>query len=75
MSRFVAFVLAALFAAGAVHAQAVDGRLKRILDSKTISIAYRADATPFSFEDDKKQATGFTVELCKAVVKSIERQY
>ena len=75
MSRFVAFVLAALFAAGAGHAQAVDGRLKRILDSKTISIAYRADATPFSFEDDKKQATGFTVELCKAVVKSIERQY
>ena len=75
MSRFVAFVLAALFAAGAVLAQAVDGRLKRILDSKTISIAYRADATPFSFEDDKKQATGFTVDLCKAVVKSIERQY
>ena len=75
MFRSVAFVLAALFAAGAVHAQAVDGRLKRILDSKTISIAYRADATPFSFEDDKKQATGFTVDLCKAVVKSIERQY
>ena len=75
MSRFVAFVLAALFAASAGHAQAVDGRLKRILDSKTISIAYRADATPFSFEDDKKQATGFTVDLCKAVVKSIERQY
>lgn len=75
MFRTFAFVLAALFAAGAVHAQAVDGRLKRILDSKSIAIAYRADATPFSFEDDKKQPIGFTIDLCKAVVKSIERQH
>ena len=75
MFRTLSLALAALFAAGAVHAQAVDGRLKRILDSKTISIAYRADATPFSFEDDKKQAVGFTIDLCKAVVKSIESQH
>ena len=78
MFRTFAFVLAALSAlcaAGAVHAQAVDGRLKRILDSKSIAIAYRADATPFSFEDAAKQPIGFTIDLCKAVVKSIERQH
>ena len=33
-----------------------------------------ADATPFSFEDEKKQPVGFSIDLCKAVVKSIERQ-
>jgi len=75
MFRTIALALAALFAAGTLHAQAVDGRLKRILDSKSISIAYRADATPFSFEDDKKQPVGFTIDLCKAVVKSIEREH
>lgn len=74
MFRTVAFALAALFAAGSLHAQAVDGRLKRILDSKSISIAYRADAAPFSFIDDKKEPVGFAIDLCKAVVKSIERQ-
>jgi len=75
MYRTIALALAALLSAGAVHAQAVDGRLKKILDAKSISIAYRADATPFSFEDDQKQPVGFTVDLCKAVVRSIERQY
>jgi glutamate/aspartate transport system substrate-binding protein len=74
MFRTVVLALATLFAAGTLHAQAVDGRLKKILDSKTISIAYRADATPFSFEDDKKQPVGFAIDLCKEVVKSIERQ-
>jgi glutamate/aspartate transport system substrate-binding protein len=75
MFRSLAFALAALFAAGSLHAQAVDGRLKKVLDTKSIAIAYRADATPFSFEDAAKQPVGFTIDLCKAVVKSIERQH
>jgi len=57
MSRITTLFLATLFTAGAVHAQALDGRLKKIADSKTISIAYRTDATPFSFTDEKKQVT------------------
>jgi len=56
-----------------VHAQVLDATLKKIRDSKTITIAYRADALPFSFEDNK-QPTGYTVDLCKRVVASIEQQ-
>lgn len=74
MPRFIAIALAALLAAGAVHAQAVDGRLKKILDTKTISIAYRADAAPFSFLDEQKQPTGYSVDLCKEIVRSIEAE-
>jgi glutamate/aspartate transport system substrate-binding protein len=74
MLRIATLVFAALFAAGAVHAQALDGRLKKIADSKTIRIAYRTDATPFSFADDKNQPVGFSIDLCKRVVNSIERQ-
>ncbi|MGH8617337.1 MAG: amino acid ABC transporter substrate-binding protein [Burkholderiales bacterium] len=64
------------FIAGAVQAQAqaLDGRLKKIADTKAINIAYRADATPFSFTNDKKEPVGFTIDLCKRVVNSIERQ-
>jgi len=74
MLRTLICALAALFAASAVQAQALDGRLKKIADAKAISIAYRADATPFSFTNDKKEPVGFTIDLCKRVVNSIERQ-
>ena len=72
MIRLVALAVAALLAASAAHAQ--DGRLKRILDSKSISIAYRADATPFSFLEGK-EVTGYSVDLCKFVVQSLERHH
>jgi len=69
----IALALLALFAAAA-QAQSLDGRLKRIADAKTVNIAYRADAMPFSYTDDKKEVAGFTVDLCKRVVNSIARQ-
>ena len=74
MLRTLALFTFALFAAGAVHAQALDGRLKKIAGAKAISVAYRADAVPFSFVNDKGQPDGFTIDLCKRVINSIERQ-
>ena len=73
MVRFAFAAIAVFIAAGASHAQALDGRLKKIAATKTIAIAYRADATPFSFMDDK-QVVGFSIDLCKRIVNSIERQ-
>lgn len=73
MIRTIALASALLLAAGAVHSQNLDGRLKTIAANKTITIAYRADAAPFSFTDDK-QAVGYSIDLCKRVVNSIERQ-
>jgi ABC-type amino acid transport substrate-binding protein len=64
---------AALLAAATVHAQALEGRLKRIAETKTIAIAYRADAVPFSFARDGRP-DGFSIDLCKRVVNAIERQ-
>jgi len=51
-----------------------EGRLKRIQETKTISVAYRTDALPFSFEDADKKPTGYTVDLCRGVIAVIERQ-
>jgi ABC-type amino acid transport substrate-binding protein len=65
--------LALLLVAGAAHSQST-GRLKNIAATKTITIAYRSDATPFSFTDEKKQVTGFSIDVCKRVIASIERQ-
>jgi ABC-type amino acid transport substrate-binding protein len=73
MLRSCTLALALLVAAGPAAAQSLDGRLKKIADSKTITIAYRADATPFSFTEDK-DVVGFSIDLCKRVVNSIESQ-
>ena len=73
MLRTAFAALAALLLASAAQAQPLDGRLKRIAETKTIAIAHRTDAMPFSFTENG-QVTGFTVDLCKRVVTSIERQ-
>jgi ABC-type amino acid transport substrate-binding protein len=55
-------------------AQSQGGRLKSIAASKTIRIAHRTDALPFSFIDHNKEVAGYTVDVCKAVVDSLQRQ-
>jgi ABC-type amino acid transport substrate-binding protein len=67
----VAFALLALPALAL--AQAPD-TLRKIRDSKSITIAYRTDALPFSFNDEKGQPAGYTVDICKRIVASIEQQ-
>ncbi len=75
MSRILSLVVALLLAPAFALAQGtpIEGRLKKIRDSKTITVAYRTDALPFSFEDNK-QPTGYSVDLCKRVIGSIEQQ-
>ena len=51
-----------------------EGRLKQIHETKTISVAYRTDALPFSFEETDKKPAGYTVDLCRGVIAVIERQ-
>ena len=68
----LAALVAALLPALAV-AQGTD-RLKRIKETRTIAIAHRTDALPFSYLDESKQPTGYTVELCKRVVTLLEQQ-
>jgi ABC-type amino acid transport substrate-binding protein len=70
----VAFAALLSLSFSAAGQEALDGRLKKIRDSQTISVAYRTDAAPFAFEDGSKQPTGYTVDLCRRVVGAIERQ-
>ena len=73
MIRRLAALAALALAPALATAQAPADTLKKIRDTKTVTIAYRTDALPFSFEEDKQPA-GYTVELCKRVVASLEQQ-
>ena len=55
-------------------AQSLDGRLKMVRDTATLRIAYRTDSRPFSFLDAQGQPTGYTIELCERIGKSIEHE-
>jgi ABC-type amino acid transport substrate-binding protein len=66
--------LAVLLAVPALtRAEAMDATLKKIRDTKTITLAYRVDALPFSYEENGQPA-GYSVELCKRIVASLEQQ-
>jgi ABC-type amino acid transport substrate-binding protein len=78
MLRFA--ILSFAFFASLVSASAQtpippDSRLKPIVDNKTVRIAYRTDATPFSFKNDKGEPAGFSLELCQLVTQSIGQQF
>jgi ABC-type amino acid transport substrate-binding protein len=78
MSRLISLIAALCFAPALALAQtgtaSLDGRLKKIQETKTISVAYRTDALPFSFEDNEKKPAGYMIDLCRSVVAAIERQ-
>lgn len=70
----IAAALFALAAAASLHAQTLDATLKKVRDTKSITIAYRTDAQPFSYAGTDKQPAGYTVDICKQVVANMEEQ-
>ena len=78
MLRWPAFFLAFFVYTAAAMAQSqvpADSHLKAITETKTIRIAYRTDATPFSFANGNHEAVGFSIDLCQLVTKSIAQQF
>jgi len=73
MPRLLVSLIAMVFAPAAL-AQSAEGRLKQLGETATVRLAYRSDANPFSFVNAKGEPDGYTVDLCKVVVKSLEQQ-
>ncbi len=63
-------VLLTAFAAAPAGAQTID----RLKQDKTIRLAVRDDAPPFSFKDANGKPAGFMVDLCQAVVGRLSDQ-
>ena len=57
---------------GSAHSQ--ESRLTAIAGSKSIKVAHRIDATPFSFATAFNDPTGYSVDLCRLVVESMQRR-
>jgi glutamate/aspartate transport system substrate-binding protein len=74
MRRLFLFVIAIASIADAAPAQTLEGRLSQISSTKVVKLAHRTDANPFSFVNAQGQPDGYTVDLCKSVVHSLELQ-
>jgi glutamate/aspartate transport system substrate-binding protein len=68
-------LIASLLGASAQTQIPPDSRLKSIAATKNIRIAFRVDATPFAFRDEKGQPTGYSIDLCQEITQSIAQQF
>src|SRR4029077_629461 len=74
MVRILFLLVAYLATSGLAAAQHPTSQLATIRSTATVRIAYRSDAAPFSFINEKKEITGYTIDLCKRIAVSIGQQ-
>jgi glutamate/aspartate transport system substrate-binding protein len=74
MRRALLLLLALGWVSNAASAETLEGRLKQIGETKIVKLAFRSDANPFSFLNPQGQPDGYTIDLCKFIVHSLELQ-
>jgi glutamate/aspartate transport system substrate-binding protein len=76
MPRFLAAMalFAPLLVVPTASAQELTGTLKKIKDSKTVSLGYRASSIPFSYFNKLHEPIGYSIDLCNAVVDEISKE-
>ena len=68
--KALSFVIGAALALGSADAGALD----KARQDKTLRLAFRDDAPPFSFTDEAGVPAGFMIDLCRSVAKHIGEQ-
>ena len=64
-------VIAPLLVLPSARGQELTGTLKKIKDSKTVTLGYRASSIPFSYLNKLHEPIGYSIDLCNEVVKEI----
>jgi glutamate/aspartate transport system substrate-binding protein len=74
--RVVALTLALVVGLAAVpaRAQELQGTLKKIKDSGTITLGYREQSVPFAFKGSDGTPAGYSVDLCKSVATAVQQK-
>ena len=59
---------------GGAHAQELTGTLKKIKDSKAVTLGYRESSIPFSYLNRPGDPIGYSIDLCNAVVDETSKE-
>jgi len=71
-TRTLAFLLATSLLSAPIFGQELNGTLKKIKDTGTITLGHRESSIPFSYYDDKQQVIGYSQELMLKAVDAIK---
>lgn len=74
MVQVLTLLLAAVLLVGPAMGAELDGTLKKIKASNTITLGYREDARPFAYVGDDGKPAGYSVELCTRIAASVARE-
>src|SRR6266566_5391775 len=72
--RLAAALVAPLLVIGGTHAQELTGTLKKIKDSKAVTLGYRESSIPFSYLNRPGDPIGYSIDLCNAVVDETSKE-
>jgi len=75
MHAFSRLLAALLLVCLPFQAGAAAGMLERIKATKTLTIAYAPNSYPISFKADDGEPRGYSVDLCRRIAASIERDF
>src|SRR5258705_7174468 len=67
-------LVAALALAGQAFSQELDGTLKKIKESSTLTLGYLTSAPPFSFPGPDRRPVGYSIDLCTHVASAVQKQ-
>ena len=66
--------LVVLVITNAAPGQDLDGTLKKIKESSTLTLGYLESAPPFSFPGPDRRPVGYSIDLCTHVASAIQKQ-
>jgi len=74
MYRAFAVTLLVLLLAGPAAAQDLQGTLKKVKDTGTLTLGYRENSPPFSFMSpiQKGDPTGYSIDLCRRITQAVQ---
>src|SRR5262245_45468619 len=72
--RICSVIALALWLPVVAGAQELQGTLKKIKDSGTMTIGYRKQSVPFSFKGPDGKPAGYSVDLCQRIATGVQQQ-
>ena len=77
MLRFLlaAALIAPLLVIPGAGAQELTGTLKKIKETKTVTLGYRESSIPFSYVNKPGEPIGYSIDLCNAAVDEVSKEF
>lgn len=71
---FLAMAAAIALVPSVTRADEADTALARIRQNKAVTIGYRESAAPFAYLDERRQPSGYSIDICNRIVAEIGRK-